>query len=284
MKAQTMTAAHSGALSDIGLRENDDLPQKQVIGVRNLTVTYPGGIDAIRDLTLGINDHEFIVILGPSGCGKSTLLQVLAGLQKPTAGSVLINGIVNPSPGLDRAFVFQQSALLPWFTVIENIAIGLRTKGLSKSNARDISRRFVDKLGLSGFGDRYPHQLSGGMQQRVGVARAFAVDPPVLLMDEPFAALDAQTRLLLQEELISLWEGARKTIVFVTHSIEEAVFLADRIVVMGRGPGAIKTIVNVPLPRPRTEATRMNVEFRRLFDMLWGMLRDDAQRAIAPSE
>jgi NitT/TauT family transport system ATP-binding protein len=219
-------------------------------------------------------------VLGPSGCGKSTLLLVLAGLLKPTDGEVRIRGRANPPPGPDRGFVFQQPGLLPWFDVLTHIEIGLRSKGLSQSQARAISRPLAHKFKLQGFEHAYPHQLSGGMQQRVGVARAFAVDPPVLLMDEPFGALDAQTRVLLQEELIRLWEGSRKTVVFVTHSIEEAIFLADRILVLHARPGRVREIVDVHLPRPRTERTRQEPEFLALQRRLWEMIRSEAERAF----
>ena len=224
--------------------------------VTGLTVTYPGGVTAIKDFNLAVALGEFVVILGPSGCGKSTVLQVVAGLVKPSSGQVRIGQKLNPPPGKDRGFVFQQAGLLPWFDIYTNIEIGLRAKGLPKKAARAVSDRYVSKMGLDGFGHLYPHQLSGGMQQRVGIARAFAVDPPILLMDEPFAALDAQSRILLQEELIGLWEGSGKTIIFVTHSIEEAVFMADRVVVMSTNPGTVKATVDIDMPRPRTEETR----------------------------
>ena len=247
----------------------------------DLAVIYPGGITAVRNFNLAVPAGEFVVILGPSGCGKSTVLQVVAGLLKPTSGRVVVAGQINPPPGKDRGFVFQHAGLLPWFDIFTNIEIGLRAKGMSRKAARAVSQRYVSTMGLEGFGHLYPHQLSGGMQQRVGVARAFAIDPPILLMDEPFAALDAQTRILLQEELIRLWEGSGKTIIFVTHSIEEAVFLADRVVVMARAPGRVKELVDITLPRPRSEETRSHPQYLELFNTLWGMIRLDAQRAIS---
>lgn len=252
--------------------------------ITGLTVTYRGGVTAIQDFNLAVALGEFIVILGPSGCGKSTVLQVIAGLVKPSAGQVRVGQKLNPPPGKDRGFVFQQAGLLPWFDIYTNIEIGLRAKGLSKKAARAVSDHYVNKMGLDGFGRFYPHQLSGGMQQRVGIARAFAIDPPILLMDEPFAALDAQSRILLQEELIGLWEGSGKTIIFVTHSIEEAVFMADRVVVMSTNPGTVKATVDIDLPRPRTEETRSNPRARELFEELWGMIRRDAERAIGSPE
>jgi len=259
-------------------------PVRPLVEFRDLGVTYPGGITAIKNFNLTVPQGEFLVILGPSGCGKSTVLQIVAGLLKPTLGHVEVAGQINPRPGKDRGFVFQHAALLPWFDIFTNIEIGLRAKGMPKKAARAVSQRYVTAMGLEGFGHLYPHQLSGGMQQRVGVAWAFAIDPPILLMDEPFAALDAQTRILLQEELLRLWEGSGKTIIFVTHSIEEAIFLADRVVVMARSPGSVKTAVAITLPRPRTEATRSHPQFLRFFETLWGMIRLDAQRAIAEPE
>jgi len=258
--------------------------QKPLVEFFDLGMTYPGGVTAIKSFNLAVAPGEFLVILGPSGCGKSTVLQVVAGLLKPTSGRVEVAGKTNPPPGKDRGFVFQQAGLLPWFDIFTNIEIGLRAKGMSKNAARSVSERYVTEMGLDGFGHLYPHQLSGGMQQRVGVARAFAIDSPILLMDEPFAALDAQTRILLQEELICLWEGSGKTIIFVTHSIEEAVFLADRVVVMARGPGSVKALVEIKLPRPRTEETRFDAKYLDLVNTLWGMIRVDAQRAISDPE
>ena len=251
-----------------------------IVEIRDLSLTYPGGVGALQDCSLSVMPGEFIILLGPSGCGKSTLLQILAGLLKPTTGEVRIAGRVNPPPGKDRGFVFQHAGLLPWFDVYTNIEIGLRAKGLSRSQAREISEQQIRKMGLDGFGTKYPHQLSGGMQQRVGVARAFAIDPPILLMDEPFGALDAQTRVLLQEEMIRLWEGSGKTVIFVTHSIEEAIFLGDRVFVMTARPGKIREVVDVNLPRPRSEATRYTSEYLALDAKLWSMIRGDAQRAI----
>jgi ABC-type nitrate/sulfonate/bicarbonate transport system ATPase subunit len=257
---------------------------RPLVEFRDLDVTYPGGIVAVKNFNLSVSAGEFVVILGPSGCGKSTVLQVVAGLLPPTSGRVEVAGKINPPPGKDRGFVFQHAGLLPWFDIFTNIEIGLRAKGMSRKAARAVSQRYVGAMGLEGFGHLYPHQLSGGMQQRVGVARAFAIDPPILLMDEPFAALDAQTRLLLQEELIRLWEGSGKTIIFVTHSIEEAVFLADRVVVMARAPGSVKASVDIMLPRPRSEKTRSHPHYLNLFNTLWGMIRLDAQRAISETD
>jgi NitT/TauT family transport system ATP-binding protein len=251
-----------------------------IVEIRDLALAYAGGVQALDGCSLSVRPGEFVVLLGPSGCGKSTLLQILSGLLRPTSGEVRIDGRVNPPPGKDRGVVFQHAGLLPWFDVSTNIEIGLRAKGLSKAQAREISDGQIRLMGLEGFGRKFPHQLSGGMQQRVGVARAFAIDPPILLMDEPFGALDAQTRVLLQEELIRLWEGSGKTVIFVTHSIEEAIFLGDRILVMTARPGRIREVIDVNLPRPRSEATRYTPEYLALDARLWSMIRGDAERAI----
>jgi ABC-type nitrate/sulfonate/bicarbonate transport system ATPase subunit len=251
-----------------------------IVQIRDLSLTYPGGVHALDrcDTTLGTG--EFVVLLGPSGCGKSTLLLILAGLLKPTGGEVRVAGQINPAPGKDRGVVFQHAGLLPWFDVHTNIEIGLRAQGLSRQEARRVSDEQIRRMGLDGFGEKFPHQLSGGMQQRVGVARAFAIDPPILLMDEPFGALDAQTRVLLQEQMIRLWEGTGKTVLFVTHSIEEAIFLADRILVMTARPGRIREDIPVRLPRPRGEQTRYDPAYLELHARLWSMIRGDAERAI----
>jgi ABC-type nitrate/sulfonate/bicarbonate transport system ATPase subunit len=251
-----------------------------IVEIRDLSLTYPGGVKALEGCNLSLGSGEFVVLLGPSGCGKSTLLLILAGLLKPTAGEVRVDGKVNPPPGKDRGVVFQHAGLLPWFDVHTNIEIGLRAKGLTRQEARRLSDEQIRRMGLEGFESKLPHQLSGGMQQRVGVARAFSIDPPILLMDEPFGALDAQTRVLLQEEMIRLWEGTGKTVLFVTHSIEEAIFLADRILVMTARPGRIRDDVPVRLPRPRGERTRYDPGYLELHERLWAMIRGDAERAI----
>jgi len=251
-----------------------------IVEIRGLSLTYPGGVQALDGCDITLDSGEFVVLLGPSGCGKSTLLSIVAGLLRPTSGEVRVRGKVNPLPGKDRGVVFQHAGLLPWFDVHTNIEIGLRAKGLSRQDARRASNEQIRRMGLEGFGSKLPHQLSGGMQQRVGVARAFAIDPPILLMDEPFGALDAQTRVLLQEEMIRLWEGSGKTVLFVTHSIEEAIFLADRILVMTARPGRIRESLPVRLPRPRGERTRYDPEYLELHERLWSMIRGDAERAI----
>ncbi|MFL0196755.1 ABC transporter ATP-binding protein [Clostridium sp. WILCCON 0269] len=236
---------------------------------------------ALDSLNLKIKQGEFITIVGPSGCGKSTFLDVLAGLSKPTSGEIYIDDKLITGPDLDRGIIFQGYALFPWRTVEQNIEFGLEIKGVPKDKRREISNKFIKLVGLSNFEKRYPHELSGGMKQRVAIARALAYDPDVLLMDEPFAAVDAQTRELLQEELLNIWEETNKTIVFITHSIEEAVFLADRVVVMASNPGRIKEIIEINLPRPRsTVNVRMSQEFNSNRNRIWELLHDNDKKYV----
>jgi NitT/TauT family transport system ATP-binding protein len=225
-----------------------------IIELLNVGKTFGRGngtVVALESVNLDIRDGEFTVLIGPSGCGKSTLLYLLAGFEKPTEGRILLDGATIDKPGPDRGFVFQDYALFPWKTVLGNVTFGLVNNGWGRKEAKEIAREYIDLVNLSGFENAYPHTLSGGMKQRVGIARALAYDPKVLLMDEPFGALDAQTRKYMQRELVEIWEKAQKTVVFITHSVIEAVFLADRIVVMTARPGTIKGEVEVNLPRPR---------------------------------
>jgi NitT/TauT family transport system ATP-binding protein len=227
---------------------------QDIIELRQVRKIYGGGADlvvAVDGIDLKIREGEFTVLIGPSGCGKSTNLYMLAGFEQPTSGQILLDGAPIEGPGPDRGFVFQDYALFPWKTVLGNIMFGLLSTGWKHSEAEEIARKYVNLVNLSGFENAYPHTLSGGMKQRVGIARALAYEPKVLLMDEPFGALDAQTRKYMQRELMRVWERTRKTVVFVTHSVIEAVFLADRIVVMTARPGRVKGIIDVELPRPR---------------------------------
>ena len=229
-----------------------------MLTVENLNKTYisqGSQTPALVDINLQIAEGEFICLLGPSGCGKSTLLKIIAGLIPATSGRIAINGKAVRGPGPERAVVFQDYALFPWMTVRDNIEFGLEARKLPAAERYEISSRLLKVVGLSDFAERFPHQLSGGMKQRVSLARALAVDPSLLLMDEPFGALDAQTRQLLQDELLRIWREYRKTVVFVTHSIEEAIYLSDRIAVMTARPGRIKQIVMVPELRPRDMAS-----------------------------
>ncbi|MFC4099507.1 ABC transporter ATP-binding protein [Paenibacillus xanthanilyticus] len=237
---------------------------------------------ALRDINFDVKTGEFMVIVGPSGCGKSTLLDLLGGLTKPTSGSILIDGKPIKGPALDRGIVFQQYALFPWKTARGNIEFGLEAKGIRGKERTERAREFLSLVGLGGFEDRYPHELSGGMKQRVAIARSLAYDPDVLLMDEPFAALDAQTRETLQSELLKIWEKTKKTIVFITHGIDEAVYLGQRVAVMTSRPGRIKEIIDIPLSaRNGEEDLRSDPEFGRLRHEIWSLLRDEVQRAQA---
>ena len=206
---------------------------------------------ALEKVDLSIEEGKFICLLGPSGCGKTTLLNMIAGFDKPSVGVIKINGNDVSQPSIDRIAIFQNFGLLPWRTVIKNVELGLESKGFDEKKRREIAEGYLELVGLSNYKDHHPHQLSGGMQQRIAIARALAVDPEILFMDEPFGALDAMTRMTMQDEIERIWQEKKKTIIFVTHDIEEAVFLADRIVVMTAGPGKVKKIIDVPLARKR---------------------------------
>ncbi len=231
--------------------------------------------EAIKQLDLTVKQGEFLAIVGPSGCGKSTFLDMIAGLAKPSSGEIFIDGKLIKGPALDRGIVMQGYALFPWRTVRKNVEFGLEIKNVPKQDRGEISQKYIEMVGLKNFADRYPHELSGGMKQRVAIARALAYDPEVLLMDEPFAAVDAQTRETLQEELLRIWEQMKKTIVFVTHGIDEAVFLADRVAVMSSHPGTIKDIVTINLPRPR-DGIRSSADFGWIRHKIWELLQNDA--------
>ena len=230
---------------------------------------------ALKDVDLQVAKGEFVAIVGPSGCGKSTFLDILVGLAKPTSGRILIDGKEVKGPDLSRGIVMQGYALFPWRSVRQNVEFGLEIKKVPKPHRKAISQKYIDLVGLTDFADHYPHQLSGGMKQRVAIARALAYEPEVLLMDEPFAAVDAQTRETLQDELLRIWEETGKTIIFVTHSIEEAVFLADRVAVMTCNPGTIKEILPTMLPRPRTlGAVRTSPDFAWVAHKVWELLHE----------
>ncbi len=243
-------------LVDVGKRFGDENP-----------------VVVLEDITCRVNENEFVALLGPSGCGKTTLLRIVAGLVPPDRGQVRLDGRPIVGPGPERAVVFQHFALLPWMTVEENIGFGLRLRGVSRDVWVRRARELAELVGLRGFEGRYPRELSGGMQQRVGLARALAVDPRVLLMDEPFAALDEQTRFLMQEELLRIWQATQKTVLFVTHSMEEALLLSDRIILLSARPGRIQEILEVPFERPRDRRISLTAEFQRLREHLWDKLR-----------
>jgi NitT/TauT family transport system ATP-binding protein len=247
------------------------------IRIRDLSKTF-GGLTAVDSVSVDIKSGEFFMIVGPSGCGKTTLLRILAGLEQATAGTVEI-----AAPRSDRpvnAMIFQGDSIFPWMTVWNNAAYGLRMRRVSAAVIKEVVGHYLARTGLTRFADYYPHQLSGGMRQRVSIARAFANDPEILLMDEPFSALDAQNKLLLQEELLRIWEEHKKTVVFITHSVDEAVLLGDRIMIMTAQPGRLKLIVPVPLPRPRDLMELQKApEFGALIHHIWSSLREEVLRA-----
>ena len=254
--------------------------------VDKLNRVFPGvkggaDVTALQPTSLSIGDNDFVTILGPSGCGKSTLLRMIAGLDRPTAGSIMLDGKAVTRPGPDRGMVFQSYTLFPWLTVAENIAFGLREKGMAEAQQKEIVAGYVDKVGLRGFENHWPKQLSGGMQQRTAIARALANDPSVLLLDEPFGALDNQTRALMQELLLGIWEREKKTVLFVTHDIEEAIFIASRCLVMSARPGRIKADVAIDLPYPRHYTLKTSPEFSSLKARLTEEIRAEAVLAAA---
>jgi NitT/TauT family transport system ATP-binding protein len=232
-------------------------------------------IRVVDQLSIEVQDQEFLAILGPSGCGKSTLLRLADGLISPDSGSIVIDGrdVTGIVGGEGRGMVFQSFDLFPWRTVSGNVAFGLERLGMSRAERRDIAAHYIHMIGLEGFENAYPHELSGGMQQRVGLARALAIEPSILLMDEPFGALDVQTRDLLQDELLRIWNAELKTVLFVTHSIEEALYLADRIIVITPRPARIDKIIDVPFARPRDEGVKADSKFVELRQEIWHALK-----------
>jgi NitT/TauT family transport system ATP-binding protein len=252
--------------------------------IDNVSRIFPGArrrapTRALEPTNLTIPDNDFVTIIGPSGCGKSTLLRLVAGLDQPTTGRILLNGIPVSQPGPDRGMVFQSYTLFPWLTVADNIAFGLREKGTPAHRRTAIVREWLVRIDLVSFGHHYPKQLSGGMQQRTAIARALANDPAILLLDEPFGALDNQTRALMQELLLDIWERERKTVLFVTHDIEEAIFLASRVVVMTARPGRIKADVRIDLPHPRRYTIKTSPEFSALKARLTEEIRAEVMLA-----
>jgi NitT/TauT family transport system ATP-binding protein len=247
----------------------------------NVSRIFPGArrrapTRALEPTNLAIPDNDFVTIIGPSGCGKSTLLRLVAGLDQPTTGRILLNGVPVSQPGPDRGMVFQSYTLFPWLTVADNIAFGLREKGMPAHKRTAVVQEWLARIGLASFAHHYPKQLSGGMQQRTAIARALANDPAILLLDEPFGALDNQTRALMQELLLGIWERERKTVLFVTHDIEEAIFLASRVVVMTARPGRIKADVTIDLPHPRHYTIKTSPEFSALKARLTEEIRAEA--------
>jgi NitT/TauT family transport system ATP-binding protein len=248
------------------------------LSVSRLSKSF-GDLEALRGISLGVERGEFISVVGPSGCGKTTFLRIVAGLERATAGEVSIDGRIVSGPGTDRGFVFQNDSLLPWRTVFTNALIGREITGSIGPDDRKRTMELLKLVGLEGFENYHPRQLSGGMRQRVNLARALAIDPEILLMDEPFASLDAQTREIMQTELLRIWERGQKTVLFVTHQIDEAVFLSDRVLVFARRPGRIQAEIPIPLSRPRNLEVKRTAEFVALVDRIWRMIEDDVRAA-----
>ena len=249
------------------------------IQAQDITLTFKSknrdAVTALDHFNLQVGQGEFVSIVGPSGCGKSTFLSILLGLMKPDSGEMQLNGKPIIGPSQERAMVFQEFGLLPWRTVAANIELGLELKGVPAVQRANRAGELIKLVGLKDFERHYPHELSGGMKQRVGLARALATEPEVLLMDEPFAALDAQTRDLMQAELLQIWERTKKTVLFVTHSIEEAAYLSDRVIIMTARPGRTKDILKIQLPRPRDYETRLTPEFNEIKSRIWEVLKEE---------
>ena len=244
----------------------------KIDNVKKIYQTRKGEMTALNGVNLDIKENEFICVVGPSGCGKSTLLNIIAGLDTPTSGAVYIDGKKIEGTGTERGVVFQQYALFPWLTVLKNVMFGLKLQGKSDAEAKEIAMIYIKMVQLEDFVNHYPKELSGGMKQRVAIARAYAVKPEVLLMDEPFGALDAQTRTQLQTELLKTWESERKTCFFITHDVDEAIILAQRVIVMSARPGRIKDIVDIDIPYPRDQETKMSPRFMELKNHIWSQV------------
>lgn len=244
----------------------------KIDNVKRIFNTRNGEMVALNGVSLDIMENEFICVVGPSGCGKSTLLNIIAGLLEPSSGKVYCDGKEVVGTGTERGVVFQQYALFPWMTVLKNVMFGLELNGIKGKEAEEIAMKYIRMVQLEDFVNHYPKELSGGMKQRVAIARAYAVNPSILLMDEPFGALDAQTRTQLQTELLETWEKEKKTCFFITHDVEEAIILAQKVIIMSARPGRIKEIVDINIPYPRTQETKMSKEFLELKNHIWGQV------------
>jgi sulfonate transport system ATP-binding protein len=269
----------------MSLAETHTEAAKGFIDIRNMGVIFGADeseVIAVKDVSLNVQPGEFVSLIGPSGCGKSTLLSIVAGFLKATRGEALLDGKAITRPGSDRGVVFQQYSLFPWLSVRKNVEFGLKMAGVDQNKRLTTARSLLDLAGLLSFENHYPDQLSGGMKQRIGIVRALATSPQVLLMDEPFGALDTQTRVVMQEILTNIWQQFRISVLFITHDIEESIFLSDRIYVMTARPGRIKAEIKVPLPRPRTPEMTDTPEFMNLVQELKGLIREESLAAMAP--
>lgn len=274
--------------SDRVSKRFEKLKEREVIlEVKDLVKTFDsqqGQVTALKDINFKTHRREFVCVIGPSGCGKSTLIRILAGLESPSSGQVLLDGEPKSDPGPDRGMVFQGYTLFPWLTIKKNVMFGLQMEGKSKSTAESEALQWIELVGLSKFADAYPHQLSGGMKQRVAIARALANQPRILLMDEPFGALDAQTRFKMQTNLIDIWKNIDITVLFITHDLDEAIYLADRILVLKAHPGEVQEVIEVPVPRPRTPEQFLSPEFlatkKRLEELIHPPTEEDDEESL----
>ncbi len=247
------------------------------LSLKNLQKTFGDGdqiVEVFHDISLDIRKNEFMCIIGPSGCGKTTLIRIIAGLLEPSKGEVFINGAKSAGPSSGKGVVFQADAVFPWMDVKKNVGFGLRVQKIPAARQKEIIARYIDLVGLKGFENYLPKQLSGGMRKRVDLARVYASNPAVMLMDEPFGALDAQTKSKMQEELLRIWEQERKTVLFITHDIDEAIFLSNRVAILSERPSVIKYVIDVDLPRPRTETMKMSEEFQKIKRDVWAKFNE----------
>lgn len=243
-----------------------------------------GRLLALDNINLQVEDGEFVTIVGPSGCGKTTFINLCDGLLKPTAGRIIIDGKQVTGPGIDRGMVFQDSCLMPWRTVLKNVLFGLECQKLDNEVGVKRARDFIKLVGLQGFEEHYPHELSGGMQQRCNLARALTCDPEILIMDEPFAALDAQTREIMQAELLRIWKESGKTVLFITHQINEAIYLADRVFIFGARPGKVKQMIKIDIPRPRPLSVKRDPQFLKYEDQVWNLIEEEVKKTMAQDQ
>jgi NitT/TauT family transport system ATP-binding protein len=254
----------------------------QAIGLRHeyYQPRTGGRLLALDNINLQVDEGEFVSIVGPSGCGKTTFINLCDGLLKPTAGRIMIDDKPVTGPGTDRGMVFQDSCLMPWRTVFKNVMFGLECQGLDNGEGQERANKFIKLVGLQGFEDHFPHELSGGMQQRCNLARALTVDPKILIMDEPFAALDAQTREIMQSELLRIWRESGKTVLFITHQINEAIYLADRVIIFGARPGKVKETIKIDLPRPRDLSLKRAPQFLKYEDRVWNLIEEEVKKTM----